>query len=263
MMRALYTAGTGMKTQQLQVDVIANNLANANTAGFKRSQVDFEDLVYVTIKRPGGGISDAGQRPTGLEVGAGVHAASTTKIFRQGAVEDTGRQLDVAIDGSGFFQVTRPDGTIGYTRAGAFRRNANGEVVTPEGLRLEPPLQIPDDTLDVTITPDGTVAVTRAGNETDAQAIGQIELARFSNPAGLRSLGGNLFAETGASGAPQTGTPGTSGLGLLNHQFLERSNVDTVTELVNLILAQRAYEIDTRAVRASDEMLQQTTQMTR
>jgi len=263
MMRALYTAGTGMKTQQMQVDVIANNLANANTIGFKRSQLDFEDLVYVSVKRAGGSAAVAGQRPTGLEVGAGVHAAATTKNFRQGALAETGRQLDIAIDGPGFFQVTRPDGTRSYTRAGTFRRNSNGDVVTSAGLPLEPPIQIPDGTLEITIDSQGTVAAIRSGNETTPQAIGQIELARFQNPAGLRSMGGNLFAETDASGTPQTGVPGAVGFGQLNQQFTEQSNVDTVTELVNLILAQRSYEIDTRAVRASDSMLQQTTQMTR
>lgn len=263
MMRALYTAGTGMKAQQLKVDVVAHNLANANTAGFKRSQVDFQDLLYVSLKQPGLKTAKENEQPTGLEIGSGTRAVATTKVFSQGTLEETRRDLDVAIQGEGFFQVLQPDGLPAYTRDGAFRLSSDGTLVTAEGLRVVPAVRIPSDAVGLSIGRDGTVSVTIAGEEATPRVVGQLTLARFSNPAGLESLGGNLFAPSASSGEALLGTADAEGFGSLNQRFLERSNVDTVTELVNLILTQRAYEVNARAVKASDEMLQETNNMSR
>ncbi|MBI1849938.1 MAG: flagellar basal-body rod protein FlgG [Planctomycetes bacterium] len=255
MIKALYTAATGMKAQQLSVDVIANNLANVNTSGFKKSQIDFQDLLYVSYQRPGLDVAQGFQAPTGLQVGSGSKAVATTKIFTPGTLQGTGRNLDVAIQGDGFFQVTLPDGTNAYTRAGSLQVDRDLNLVTSDGKRLVPAITLPSDTTDVTIGADGGVAVRTAGAPNSQTQVGQITLVRFVNPAGLSSRGANLFEESPASGSPQTVTPGTQCAGELQQGFLEGSNVDVVTELVGLITAQRAYEINSRAIRTTDEML--------
>ncbi|MBL4850145.1 MAG: flagellar basal-body rod protein FlgG [Planctomycetes bacterium] len=262
-MKALYTAGTGMKAQQMTVDVIANNLANANTAGFKRSQIDFQDLLYDTIERPGVQTSAGIVSPTGLQIGAGSHAASTTKVFSQGAVEETRRDLDVAIQGDGFFQITLPDGGTGYTRDGSFRLDAGGNLVNVDGYPLSPGITIPQDAISISIGKDGTVSAVLADDPTGSSEVGQLTLARFPNPAGLSSEGGNIYRETPSSGSPVEGPAGIDGKGVLMQRFLERSNVEVVTELVRLIVAQRAYEVNSKAIRTGDEMLSTANTMTR
>ncbi len=254
MLRAFSTAATGMTAQQTIVDVIANNLANINTAGFKRSQVDFQDLMYVRLSEPGQEVAAGVIAPSGFEIGSGVRPASTLKVFTQGEMENTQRTLDVAIEGDGFFQVTTPGGEARYTRDGALRTNADGALVTSSGYTLSPQITIPSDTRRINIGKDGTVSVL-TGGDSSPTVVGQISLVRFANPSGLASEGGNLLAETPASGTPTAGTPGQGGIGTLQQGFLERSNVQMVTELVNLITAQRAYEINSRAIKAGDEML--------
>jgi flagellar basal-body rod protein FlgG len=255
MIKALYTAATGMKAQQLSVDVIANNLANVNTSGFKKSQLDFQDLLYVTQQRPGLDVAAGFQAPTGLQVGSGSRAVSTSKLFTTGTIQNTGRSLDLAIAGDGFFQVQLADGSNAYTRAGSFQVDRDLNIVTSDGKRLVPSISLPQDTLDVTIGVDGSVNVRTAGSPTTQTNVGTITLVRFVNPAGLSSRGANLFEETPASGSPQTVTAGTQGAGEIQQGSLEGSNVDVVTELVGLITAQRAYEINSRAIRTTDEML--------
>jgi len=254
MLRAFSTAATGMTAQQMIVDTIANNLANINTAGFKRSQVDFQDLMYVKLQEPGRETAAGVTAPSGFEIGSGVRPASTLKVFTQGEMQNTERSLDVAIEGDGFFQVSLPGGETRYTRDGSFRVNANGQLVTASGYALEPAITIPSDARSVSVGKDGTVSVFAGASSTPTQA-GQIQLVRFPNPSGLTNEGGNMLAESPASGTPTTGTAGQSGFGAIQQGFLERSNVQMVTELVNLITAQRAYEINSRAIRAGDEML--------
>ena len=254
MLRAFSTAATGMTAQQTVVDTIANNLANINTVGFKRSQVDFQDLMYLKLQEAGTETVSGVRAPTGFEIGSGVRPASTLKVFSQGEVENTGRDLDVAIMGDGFFQVT-VGGVTRYTRDGALRVNDEGQLVTTSGYYLDPPISIPNDTRAISIGEDGTINVL-TGSDSTPQQIGQIQLVRFVNPSGLSSEGGNLLAETAGSGPAMVGTAGTEGFGMLRQNFLERSNVQMVSELVNLITAQRAYEINSRAIRAGDEMLQ-------
>ncbi|MBN1554476.1 MAG: flagellar basal-body rod protein FlgG, partial [Phycisphaerae bacterium] len=253
---------TGMTAQQQIVDVIANNLANINTTGFKRSQMDFQDLMYVKLRPAGSIVEEGTNSPTGLEIGSGVKSASTVKVFTAGELENTDNPLDVAIQGDGFFQVTGGDGTTYYTRDGSFRVDASGNLVNANGMLLEPNITIPSDAETIQIGQDGTVSVMQPGSVTPSQ-IGQIQLARFVNPAGLSSEGGNLLSETAASGSATVGTPGDSGLGLLEQGFLERSNVQMVHELVKLITAQRAYEINSRAIKAGDEMLTTANQLIR
>ena len=253
MLRAFSTAATGMTAQQMIVDVIANNLANISTVGFKRSQVDFQDLMYMKLKEPGREISSGVTAPSGFEIGSGVSPASTLKVFTTGELENTGRSLDVAIQGDGFFQVTGPGGVTRYTRAGSLRLDADGTMVTAGGYAIEPAITVSSDTIAVSVAEDGTVTL-KKGDGTSSSA-GQITLARFPNPSGLSSEGGNLLAETGASGTATTATPGEGGAGMLQQNFLEKSNVQMVTELVNLITAQRAYETNSRAIKAGDEML--------
>ena len=262
-MKALHTAATGMKVQQLTVDVIANNLANANTSGFKRSQIDFQDLLYVEMQRPGLSTANGVASPTGLQVGSGARAVSTTKVFSQGTLEETRRDLDVAIDGAGFFQVDMPDGSTGYTRDGSFRLDASGNMVTTDGYAVSPGISFPEDVTSLRIGKDGTVSVTTASAPETTTVLGQIELARFPNPAGLSSEGGNLFRATDSSGEATVSSPGEGGMGQLAQQFLERSNVDVVSELVNLITAQRAYEVNSRAIRTSDDMMSLVNNLTR
>jgi flagellar basal-body rod protein FlgG len=262
MLRAFSTSATGMTAQQMMVDVIANNLANINTTGFKRSQINFQDLLYVTIEEPGTEVVSGINSPGGLEIGSGVRAASTIKVFTSGELQNTTRPLDIAIIGDGFLQVTMPDGSIKYTRDGALQTNANGELVTTTGYSIEPSITIPTTGIvSVDIGKDGGVNVTDSSGT--VSVVGNIQLARFANPAGLSSDGENLLAETAASGTPTTGTPGESGFGTIQAGFLEKSNVQMVTELVNLITAQRAYETNSRAIRAGDEMLRQANQIAR
>lgn len=254
MLRAFSTAATGMTAQQMMVDIIANNLANINTNGFKRSQINFQDLLYVEMQEQGTEVASGIKSPGGLEIGSGVRAASNVKIYTQGELQTTSNSLDIAIGGDGFLQVVMPSGEIKYTRDGALQINANGQLVTSGGYSIEPSISVPLDVTSITIEKDGGVNVTDSSGS--QSVVGNIQLARFPNPSGLSSEGDNLLAETEASGTPTTGTPGDSGFGTIQSGFLEKSNVQMVTELVNLITAQRAYEINSRAIKAGDDMLQ-------
>ena len=256
MIRALYTAASGMNAQQANIDNIANNLANVNTSGFKKSRVEFEDLVYQKIKAAGSPSSSEGESPVGLEAGLGSRAVATSRNFTSGNLRSTGSSLDLAVEGGGFFQVSLPGGETGYTRAGMFHVNGQGEVVTNEGYALQPNLNIPANATSITISKDGIVSVTVPGQGTPQQ-VGTLELAQFQNPAGLEARGGNIYVVTNASGDPTTGVPGTDGLGTLVQGFVEDSNVSVVEEMVNMILGQRAYEANSKVIRAADEMLQQ------
>ena len=261
MQRSLFVGATGMTAQQLNLDMIANNLANVNTTAFKRSRTDFQDLLYQTIRAPGAVSAEGFEIPSGIQFGNGVGVASITKLFEQGSFLETGNQLDVAIEGEGFFQITLPDGEIGYTRDGSFKLNSDGTIVTADGFALEPELSIPEDTVTITIGSDGTVSVTLADSTIDE--LGQIELARFINPSGLLSQGRNLFRQSDASGDPILSTPGEEGAGSLRQSFLESSNVSVVDEIVQLIITQRAFEINSSVIQTSDEMLQTANNMTR
>jgi len=254
-MRALWTAATGMQAQQLTLDVVANNLANVQTAGFKRSRVDFQDLVYETLQAPGAASAQGQEIPSGFQVGHGSRAMATQRLFVKGDLQQTGNVLDLAIEGEGFFQIQQPSGDIAYTRAGAFKKNSQGQLVTSEGFTLEPTITIPQNALSVTVGVDGTVSVTQPG-QAQPQQVGTIQLGRFINPAGLESQGRNLFVPTQASGDATPGTPGQDGLGTLLQGFVEGSNVNVVEEMVGLITSQRAYEINSRAIRTADEMMQ-------
>ena len=254
MIRALFTAATGMQAQQLNLDTIANNLANVNTTGFKKNRVDFQDLLYQTLRTPGARVASGAEVPTGIQVGHGTRPVATQKLWSQGNFQQTDNPLDLVVEGDGFFQVNRPDGSIAYTRAGAFKRDGQGQIVNSDGYLLQPAIKIPDDTTNISVASDGTVSVTTAG-QTTPQQLGQIELARFVNPAGLNAIGKNLFLPTAASGQAQTGTPGEKGFGSLNQGFLESSNVSVVEEMVNMIAAQRAFEVISKAIKSADEML--------
>jgi flagellar basal-body rod protein FlgG len=261
MLRAFSTAATGMTAQQMTVDTIAHNLANINTNGFKRSQIAFQDLLYVKIQEAGREVASGTKAPSGIEIGSGVRPAATTKIFTPGELENTGRDLDLAITGEGFFQITLPNGDKRYTRDGAFIRNANGVLVTASGYGVEPAITIPVDTVSVSVGPEGAVSIKNGTGVTSV--VGTIQIARFANTAGLSAEGGNLLSETEASGAPTVGTPGQQGYGAIQSGFLEKSNVQMVTELVSLITAQRAYEINSRAIKAGDDMLNTANQLIR
>ncbi len=254
MIKSLFTLATGMKAQQTYLDNISNNLANINTPGFKRSQVNFQDLLYSKDAAAAGAQSGTGiEIPTGLQIGGGVRLNSTSKNFTQGTQIVTGGQFDMAIQGAGFFQVTRPDGTNVFTRDGSFRVNSQSQVVNSDGLPVTPAISIPGDAVNVTIGTDGTINVKLPdGSITN---VGQLQLVNFVNPGGLESLGKNQYGETPASGAPTIGIPGEQGLGEIFQGFLEGANVETVTELVNMITAQRAYEVNSKGIRAADEML--------
>lgn len=254
MLRALWTAASGMTAQQLNVDNIANNLANVNTTGFKKMRIDYQDLYYQTIQEPGAPTAEGIQTPTGLQIGLGTIPASTTKIFSTGDFQQTGNSLDLAIEGNGFFKVTMPDGTIGYSRAGSFRLDSQSRVVTTEGFLLEPALTLPTDTQDITVGTDGTVSALSAGATTPT-SVGTLELASFVNPAGLKNLGHNLYGETAASGTPTSAAPGTTGMGQIRQGILEMSNVSVVDEMVTMISAQRAYEMASKAIQTADEMI--------
>lgn len=255
MIRSLWTSATGMQAQALNLDVIANNLANVNTAGFKKSRAEFQDLLYETIRPAGTSSSQDTEVPAGIQLGHGTRPSTVLKIFSQGNMENTQNELDLAIEGDGFFQITLPSGETAYTRDGAFKLDSDGLMVNSDGFALEPEITIPSDTLSITVGLDGTVSVLQAG-ETTPSEIGTIELARFVNPAGLISMGKNLFIPSEASGDEMIGTAGEDGLGTLAQGFLEMSNVSVVDEMVQMITAQRAYESNSKAIQAADEMLQ-------
>ncbi len=258
MIRSLMIAAAGMDVQQTNMDIIANNLANVNTSGFKRSRGDFQDMLYQTLIAQGAPSSSTTEAPTGLQYGLGAKVASVSKLFTQGEFRQTGNELDVALEGEGFLQVTLPGGDRAYTRDGALKRDSTGRLVTPIGYALEPSVTIPDNATNVTIAADGTVSALLSGSVTPS-VIGTIQLARFSNPSGLRALGKNLFAETPSSGAPATGTPGLNGLGTLAQGFLESSNVNIVEEMVGMIVGQRAYEVNSKVIQTVDQMLRAAT----
>jgi flagellar basal-body rod protein FlgG len=262
MIRALYSASSGMQAQQLNLDVVANNLANVNTTGFKKTRTDFEDMLYQTYRAPGAAGAQGSTIPSGIQVGSGTRPVATQRIFSQGDFQQTENPLDLVIEGEGFFQITRPDGTTAYTRSGAFKKDGTGRVVTSEGYPLVPNIVVPADTQGLTVGSDGTVSAVVAG-QVQAQQIGQIQLAQFVNPAGLLSIGRNLFTETGASGNAVIGAPGTQGLGMLAQGFLELSNVKVVDEMVAMITTQRAYEANSRAIQTADEMLSMSNNMRR
>ncbi|MCE2679477.1 MAG: flagellar basal-body rod protein FlgG [Burkholderiales bacterium] len=260
MMRALHIAKTGLDAQQIQLDVISNNLANTATNGFKRSRAVFEDLLYQTIRQPGAQSSEKTQVPTGLQVGTGVKPVATVRNFSQGNLQQTGNDLDVAINGAGFFQVQRPDDTIAYTRDGSFQLNSQGVIVTSNGFPLAGNITVPPTTEKIIIGEDGTVSAKLPGNATP-QVIGQIQLATFVNSAGLVSRGQNLYEESAASGTPNQVTPGLDGSGGLSQSAVETSNVNVVEELVGLIQTQRAYEINSKAISTADQMLAKLSQL--
>jgi flagellar basal-body rod protein FlgG len=260
MIRSLWVAKTGLEAQQTNVDVISNNLANVSTNGFKRQRPVFEDLLYQTLRQPGAQSTQQTQVPSGLQLGTGVRPVATARIFTTGNLQNTGNPLDLAVNGRGFFQVTLPDGSVSYTRDGAFQLDNQGQVVTSNGYPLQPTITIPPNALTITVGSDGTVSVLAAGATAPTQ-VGQIQLANFINPAGLQARGENLFLETAASGTAQTNVPGTNGLGGLSQGFVETSNVNVTEELVNLITAQRAFEINSRSIQSSDQMLQRLGQL--
>lgn len=259
-MQALWVSKTGLDAQQTNINVITNNLANVNTVGFKRDRAGFENLLYQTIRMPGGQSTQDTQLPTGLMLGTGVRVASTSKIFNQGASLQTSNPLDLAINGRGFFQITMPDGTTSYTRDGQFQLSSDGQVVNSAGYKISPAITIPANTTAITIGTDGTVSAVLAGSPQPTQ-IGQIQLADFVNIEGLQPISGNLYVETAASGSPQTGSPSLNGLGATNQGALEGSNINVVEELVSLIEAQRAYEMNSKAIAAVDDMLAFTDQI--
>ncbi len=260
MIRSLWIAKTGLDAQQTQLDVITNNLANVSTNGFKKSRAVFEDLLYQTLRQPGAQSSQQTTLPTGLQIGLGTKPVATERIHTQGSLSQTGNALDVAVQGQGFFQVQMPDGTLAYTRDGSFQKDANGQLVTSSGYQLSPPIQIPADAQSVTISRDGQVNVLRPGQAAPQNA-GSIQLATFVNPGGLQSQGENLYVETASSGTPTPNTPGANGAGLLSQGYVETSNVNVVEELVSMIQTQRAYEINSKAVSTSDQMLARLTQL--
>ena len=259
MMRSLYVAATGLEGEQTKMDVIANNLANVNTTGFKQSRAVFQDLLYQNLRQPGAQSSQTTQYPSGLQLGTGVRVVSTERLMTQGNLTQTGNALDVGINGQGFFQIMQPNGTIAYSRDGTFQMNNQGQLVTSNGYLVQPPVTIPPNAQSVTIGSDGTVSVVLPG-QAQPQQVGTIQLANFINPTGLQSIGDNLYLQTGSSGAPKTGQPTLNGLGSVQQGYLESSNVNVVSELVNMISTQRAYEINSKAVSTSDSMLQYLTQ---
>lgn len=260
MIRSLWIAKTGLDAQQTQMDVISNNLANVSTTGFKRSRAVFEDMLYQNIRQPGAASSQQTDLPTGLQLGTGVRPVATERIHTQGNLQSTGNAKDVAINGDGFFQVLLPDGTNAYTRDGSFQTDSQGQLVTSSGFAIQPAITIPVDAQSLTISRDGVVSVTLPGTATPTQ-VGNLQLSTFINPAGLQSKGENLYVESGASGTANTNTPGSNGAGLLQQSYVETSNVNVVEELVNMIQTQRAYEINSKAITTSDQMLQRLTQI--
>lgn len=255
MVRSLWTAATGMQAQQMNIDNMSNNLSNVNTHGFKKGRILFQDLLYQDIKAAGAVTSAGIYHPSGIQMGMGVATVAIQKIHSQGNYDNTYNQLDLTIEGDGYFQVTLPDGNIGYIRSGAFSIDANGDVVTPEGYLLEPGINIPDNALRISVSSDGIFSVKLPGEDEETE-LGQIEIARFINPTGLSSIGENIYLATGASGAAQVGIPSEDGYGKVRQGFLETSNVVMVNEMVNMITGQRAYEMNSKAIQTSDEMLQ-------
>ncbi|MDA8168202.1 MAG: flagellar basal-body rod protein FlgG [Nitrospiraceae bacterium] len=255
MIRSMLISATGMEAQKLNIDVIANNLANVNTVGFKKSRADFQELMYQDLRTPGATSAEGSIIPSGIQIGLGVKPVAVEKMFDQGDFVHTGNNLDMAIEGDGFFEVTMPDGTTSYTRAGSFKLDNEGRIVTSDGYPIEPAVTIPSDTTSITVSTDGKITVLQAGNTTPTE-VGQLEIARFVNPGGLQALGKSLFSPTAASGDPITGNPGQQGLGQISQGFVEMSNVNVVEEMVNMIASQRAYEINSKSVQAADEMLQ-------
>jgi flagellar basal-body rod protein FlgG len=260
MMRSLWISKTGMEAQQTQLDTISNNLANVSTNGYKRAHAVFEDLMYQNLRQAGANSSEQTTLPTGLQAGLGTRAVATGRNFSQGGLQQSSNPLDIAVRGSGFFEVQMPDGTNGYTRDGSFQVSAQGQLVTNNGYTVQPGITIPANAQSVTIGSDGTVSVTLPGQALP-QSIGQLQIASFVNPAGLEPKGGNVFAETAASGTPNAGTPGQNGLGALQQGFVETSNVNVVEELVQMIQTQRAYELNSKAIQTSDQMLQKLAQL--
>jgi flagellar basal-body rod protein FlgG len=260
MMRALYSAAAGMESQQLNLDIISNNLANVNTTGYKKSKAEFQDLLYQNIRPAGAEQGNGTQLPTGAQVGQGSRLVATSQVFTEGELTQTGEQLDIAIQGDGFFQVQMPDGTIAYTRDGALKTDSTGRIVTSDGLPVQGGWQpIPAGTTSISIAPNGEVTTSGASGNQNFR----VQLTRFANPAGLENLGRNLYKETPASGTPETGNPNENGFGSLQQSYLEMSNVKVVEEMVKMIVAQRAYEVNSKAVQAADEMMQQSNNLRR
>jgi flagellar basal-body rod protein FlgG len=259
-MRALWISKSGMEAQQTQLDVVSHNLANVATNGFKRSHAIFEDLIYQNMRQSGANTTEQTQLPTGLQVGLGVRPVATSRIYSQGNLQQTTNNLDLAIKGNGFFQIQQPDGTTAYTRDGSFQLDANGQMVTNNGYTLLPGITIPPNAQSISIGQDGTVSVLVPGNVAP-QTVGQVQLANFINPAGLDPKGQNLFTETASSGSANSGAPNANGLGAVQQGFVETSNVNVVEELVSMIQTQRAYELNSKAVKTSDEMLQKLAQL--
>lgn len=260
MINSLWTAKTGLEGQQTKLDVISNNLANVSTNGFKRSRPVFEDLLYQNMRQPGAQNNTQDRLPSGMQVGTGVRPVATERLHTQGSIEQTENSRDMAIKGDGFFEVLMPDGTTAYTRDGSFQLNENGQMVNANGYPLEPAVFIPDDALSISIGEDGAVTVREPGNRVDNE-VGQINLSSFTNPTGLESIGGNLYLETGSSGAPTQNAPGMNGTGNLMQGYVETSNVSVVEEMVSMIETQRAYEINSKAITTSDEMLARLSQL--
>ncbi len=260
MINSLWVAKTGMQAQQTQLDVISHNLANVSTNGFKRGQAVFEDLIYQNLRQVGANSSEQTQLPTGLQLGLGVRTVATSRSFSQGNLQQTSNNLDLAINGAGFFQVQMPDGTVGYSRDGSFQVNSQGQMVTSGGYLLSGGITIPADARSLTISNSGQVSVMQ-GTNTTPTVVGQLELATFVNPVGLEPRGQNLYTETAASGAPTTGAPGSTGMGNVLQGYVESSNVNVVQELVNMIQTQRAYEMNSKAIQTSDQMLQKLGQL--
>ena len=260
MIRSLWIAKTGLEAQQTNMDVISNNLANVSTNGFKRQRAVFEDLLYQTLRQPGAQSSEQPTIPSGLQIGTGVRPVATERLHTQGSLVQTNNPLDLAIEGKGFFQVLLPDGTTAYTRDGSFQPDQNGQLVTSNGYPVQPAIMIPQDVKQLTVGNDGTVSITVNG-QTGSQQIGQLTLATFINDTGLESMGGNLYLETQSSGAPNESTPGLNGAGMLKQRYVETSNVNVAEELVSMIQTQRAYEINSKAVSTSDQMLQRLAQL--
>jgi flagellar basal-body rod protein FlgG len=260
MINSLWIAKTGMSAQQTQLDVISHNLANVSTTGYKRNNAVFEDLIYQNLRQVGAQSTEQNQLPTGLHLGLGVRTVATSRNFTQGSLQQTGNRLDVAINGNGFFEVTMPDGTIGYTRDGSFQLDSQGRIVNSNGLPVANGITVPGNATSLNISEDGIVTATLAGN-TQPQQLGSLAMASFINSAGLEPVGQNLYKESAASGQPQQGTPGTNGLGVMRQGFLESSNVNVVEELVTMIQTQRAYEMNSKAIQTSDQMLAKLAQL--